>query len=378
VKTTIPLNAPPVSLAFDPAGVLYALESPAFGSNQATLRTILPDGTFGASYPVSGAVEGQFFAGGMIYDGFDPLNPRLLISDNAGNGYLYAFDFSGEPQILLSPVAGIADVAVRGTGEIFVSTAPFGQAGEVFQVDRVTGATTPVLSGLGFGAGLEFDATGDLIVQDVNTDTFAGRLQRLPVTEMPGGLEFGDAAPLIGGMQSGYGLAIDSEGDIFTTGRGGLFEVSGMPLAEVSFDTNGNEFQFAAAIAFGPGSLPFEGFTGPGGGRLAYTADGFIDTFITLLTPAPPGDYNSDGSVDALDYVRWQGLFGSAEAAADGNGDKAVDAADYVIWRKLVLSGGDGGGSAALTSQVPEPTTAAFVTGILIASLLILRHRQFL
>src|SRR5258708_37373953 len=68
VKTTIPFDAPPVGLAFDSGGVLYALEGPSFGSNVATMRTILPNGSFGASFPVVGGDSSNFFAGGMAYD----------------------------------------------------------------------------------------------------------------------------------------------------------------------------------------------------------------------------------------------------------------------------------------------------------------------
>jgi len=49
------------------------------------------------------------------------------------------------------------------------------------------------------------------------------------------------------------------------------------------------------------------------------------------------GDYNSDGAVDAADYVIWRKLYGAnglpAYSAADGNGNQAVDDADYNVWR---------------------------------------------
>ena len=64
VKTTIPLNAPPVGLAFDSGGVLYALEGASFGSNVATMRTILPNGGFGASFSVSRGRFEQLFCRG--------------------------------------------------------------------------------------------------------------------------------------------------------------------------------------------------------------------------------------------------------------------------------------------------------------------------
>jgi hypothetical protein len=360
VKSTIPLEAPPVGLAFDGGGKLYALEGASFGSNRATLRTILADGTFGGSFPVVGDDPSNFFAGSMAYD---PVSDELLVSDNTADGRLYAVSTTGAKQTLASGIAGIAGVAVRSSGEIFVSTAPFGAAGELLQIDRASGSATPVLGGLGYGAGLIFDAAGDLIVQDADTATFRGRLQRLPITETPAGLEFGPPATLLDDMQSSAGVTLDSEGDIFTTGSGGLFSVAGWPLAERAFDTNGNAFQFATAIAFGAGARPFERFSGPDGGRLAYMADfGFAmqDSFITLLAAAQPGDYNGDGSVSEADYSTWQGGFGStSDLAADGNGDGVVDTADYVLWRKSFIA--EAGRSTTPAWPAPEPGAAMLV-----------------
>lgn len=372
VKSTIPLNAPPVGLAFDSGGVLFVLEGAPFGSNEATLRAILPDGTFGNSFAVLGDDPSNFFVGGMTYD---PLSDRLLITDNTADGRLYAVDKTGVRDTLAMGIAGIAGVAVRGSGEIFVSSAPFGSAGEVLHVDRTSGSATPVLGGLGFGAGLAVDLAGNLIVQDASfTPAFdlRGRLQRLPITETPSGLQFGTAAPLIEDLQSSYSLIVDSEGDIFSTGGGGLFQIDGTPLVETSFHPS----QFAAAIAYDPG--PFERFAGPGGGRLAFAAEaafGIEDTFVTLLTPARPGDFNGDGHVDANDYSQWRSAFGTNDLSADGNGDGAVDAADYVIWRKGVAM------PATMLSttpagNVPEPTTVIAALTALTTVLVMRREWQ--
>jgi hypothetical protein len=237
---------------------------------------------------------------------YDPISDRLLVTDNTADGRLYAIAKNGVKQTLTMGIAGIAGVAVRSSGEIFVSTSPFGSPGEVLEVDRLSGAATPVMSGLGFGAGLAFDLSGSLIVQDADATTFRGRLQRLPITETAGEIEFGIPATLLADMQSAAGVAVDSEGDIFTTGSGGLFRVAGAAPAESSFDDNGNPSQFSTALAFDAGADAFEPFMGPDGGRLAYLADfGFAmqDTFVTLLTPAQPGDYNTDGSVDDEDFT---------------------------------------------------------------------------
>lgn len=343
VKSTIPLNAPPVALAFDEDGVLYALEAAI--DNAATLRTFLPDGTASASFTVTGDDPDLFFVGGMAYD---PVGERLLISDNTADGRLYAVSKAGvqAAQPLATGLAGIASVAVRSTGEIFVTTAPFGNPGAVVQVEA-NGETTEVLGGLGFGAGLAFDA-GDLLIQDgyFNSQSVVrGRLRIL-----------GETVPLLEDMQSSYSVIVDSEGDIFTTGSGGLFEVKGTQLAEVSFLSS----QFAAAMAFDPG--PFEKFAGPGGGRLALAADAFgiENKLVTILTPAEPGDYNADGHVTASDYAAWLSAYGSANLSADGNNDEQIDAADYVVWRQHFQPSSENT-SAALATIVPEPMSVMLI-----------------
>jgi hypothetical protein len=372
VKTTIPLAAPPVGLAFDSSGVLYALEGAPFGSNVATMRTILPNGSFGGSFSVVGDDSSNFFAGGMAYD---PLGDRLLITDNTADGRVYAVDKSGAKQTLSTGLAGVAGVAARDSGEIFVTTSPFGSPGEVLEIDRTAGLATSVLGGLGFGAGLAFDAGDNLVIQDADSSTFQGRLQQLPISGPPGGISFGTPVALLSGMQSSAGVVVDGEGGLFTTGSGGLFRVSGSPLAESAFDSNGSASQFATAISFDAGSHSFGRFMGPDGGRLAYMADfGFAsqDSFVTLLTPAEPGDYNGDGLVDANDFAKWRGTFGSTtDASADGNLDGAVDSRDYVIWRKhLPLQGN----SSIVGASVPEPN--AFVLILCLAPVVVIyRHR---
>jgi hypothetical protein len=373
VKTTIPLDAPPVGLAFDSGGVLYALEGASFGSNVATMRTVLPNGSFGASFSVIGDDASNFFVGAMAYD---PIGDRFLITDNTADGRVYAVEKSGAKQTLSTGLAGAAGIAARDSGEIFVTTSPFGSAGEVFEVDRTTGSANSVLGGLGYGAGLVFDLGNNLIVQDADTSTFKGRLQRLPIGGPSGGITFGMPVTIINGMQSSAGVTVDSEGDLFTTGTGGLFQVTGSPLVETGFDSNGSASQFATAIAFDAGSHAFEQFAGPAGGRLAFLADfGFAsqDSFVTMLTPAQPGDYNGDGHVNASDFAIWRSTFGSTTNAwADGNGDGIVDSRDYVIWRKNVTAAG-AGASLNDPGNVPEPSAAAL---LLYASIMTISNRR--
>jgi hypothetical protein len=83
-------------------------------------------------------------------------------------------------------------------------------------------------------------------------------------------------------------------------------------------------------------------------------------SFLVVL----PGDYNSDGIVDAGDYVVWRknsGLTGGATyAKGDGDRDGNVTLADYTIWRSHFGQTASGSGTG-LASAVPEPSSLALV-----------------
>ena len=355
LKYTVPLGASPAGLAFDSSGILYALEAAPFLSNTTQIRVIQPGNTLGTDILVTGNDPDNFFAGGMTYD---PISDGLLITDNTADGRLYLVSKTGVQQTLTTGIPAIADVAVRSTGEIFVSAALGDNVGEVLQVDRVTGNTTPVVTGLDFGAGLAFEASGDLLVLESDATNFTGRLHRLPITEDVAGLQFGSLSLLLAGMQSSFGLAMDSEEDIFATGSGGLFSVDGSPLSEASFDDNGQPFPFATALAFDSGPLPFEPFSDADAGRLAYSSS-FSDSFVTLIRPTPPVDanFNDDANVGQADLQIWQQNFGAAitatNALGDADGDFDVDGSDFLNWQRQF----DAGSLATQVLSVPEPAT---------------------
>ena len=76
-----------------------------------------------------------------------------------------------------------------------------------------------------------------------------------------------------------------------------------------------------------------------------------------------PGDYNSDGNVDAADYVVWRKSLDQAELAlaADGNGDGEVNEEDYAVWRanfgRSLLSGASVAAAATTLPAIPEPSS---------------------
>lgn len=81
-----------------------------------------------------------------------------------------------------------------------------------------------------------------------------------------------------------------------------------------------------------------------------------------VLRRLSPGDFNSDGKVDLLDYTVWRDRMGGNEATSlGGNGDDSgvVDPGDYLLWRSSFESAG----SVALddANQVPEPATGVLL-----------------
>ncbi|RIK82861.1 MAG: hypothetical protein DCC67_06640 [Planctomycetota bacterium] len=365
VAQKLPLEAPAVGLAFDAHGALWVLEEAGFGNNVAHLRPMAPDGSFGAAVEIEGDDPNNFFVGGMAYD---PLADRLLITDNTADGRLYAVA-DGVRQTLATGLSAIAGVAVRSTGEIFVSTALGPGQGGVFQVDRQTGAASPVLGGLDFGAGLAFDNAGDLLVQDAAaTAPYLGRLRRVPISQTPGGLSFGQPTPVIDAASAAAGVLVDSEGDVFVTGRGGVYQLSGEPAMESAFFSDDNPQLFATAITLSPDATPFEPFSGPARRVLAVADYGFAieQPAITLLSPAAPEDFNSSGQVDAGDLAVWSQSFGlspAGPAIGDADGDGIVAGADLLRWQQSY------GASVLLdvspaqppVTAVPEPPFCPFL-----------------
>jgi hypothetical protein len=94
---------------------------------------------------------------------------------------------------------------------------------------------------------------------------------------------------------------------------------------------------------------------------------------VNLSAPAPSGDYNGNGRIDAADYVVWRNSVGQsaspAGSGADGNANGTVDAGDYTFWRTRFGNavGGLSSGNASVAAAVPEPFTISLALGGLAA-----------
>jgi uncharacterized protein YjbI with pentapeptide repeats len=136
---------------------------------------------------------------------------------------------------------------------------------------------------------------------------------------------------------------------------------------------------------------------------------------VTMLaTSGLPGDFNSDGRVDAADYLAWRKGLGTTYSAAtlniwrasfgtktglpgDFNNDGVVNASDYVVWRKGLgttyastdlntwranfgVTLGVGSGAAMFSGKlpsaaVPEPSAVAFMVAAILGLIGFMRRR---
>lgn len=86
--------------------------------------------------------------------------------------------------------------------------------------------------------------------------------------------------------------------------------------------------------------------------------------YRTLPLPGIPGDYNSNGTVDAADYTVWKDSFGDmTNLTADGNGNGVIDAADYTVWKDHF---GENSASRDALQVVPEPTCCCVLSFVIV------------
>jgi hypothetical protein len=91
--------------------------------------------------------------------------------------------------------------------------------------------------------------------------------------------------------------------------------------------------------------------------------NGEVEDYASAVTNGLRGDSNSDGSVDAADYVIWRKTLGSAVASfggADGDGDGVVDEDDHGAWRGnfgRTIGAGSGMVAAALAAVDEFPSS---------------------
>lgn len=285
VQQSTPMGAAVASFTYGSDGALYAI------SPGSEVTRIAADGSRSA-IAVTGAafnfVSGMCLAGNTLY---------VANAVNYGQGALYSVDLSTGAAAKLIDAPAIDKVAVSPAGGVFFTDTTGTdfftgeQHGTVAKVvyDAASGAyqARPLVSDLAFPSGLAFNPAGDLYFLQSNM-SFSGEVYKLTASQLAAGVP--TTPELVAGdLSAGFGLAMDSEGDLFATGGGGLFQLDrnadgGFAGTASLFDAHG----FSTSVAFTPGANAFEPGAGFAGGKLSYIGEYGATDLLTVTTVPEP------------------------------------------------------------------------------------------
>ena len=270
---------------------------------------------------------------------WDSQTNSLLVTDSDNGDYLYQVPVTGTvtagqinvtPTTLLSDpdfstVPYISQVAVRPNGDIFVgdsagSVANGGAGAAIFEINRTTGAATPVVQtsqfvpgGQDFIGGIGFDSLGHVIYQS-GAFNFSGGpptadVSRALLTGSGAGTTAGPPQ-LLNSATGSFDLAVTSGNHVLISGivpqssdggttpyTFGLFEPSLAANAANSLFTfsTSSSADFGESIAYLPGSTDFARYSGAAGGIVAIVLSddsGLVtgspgSNIVELIKPVP-------------------------------------------------------------------------------------------
>jgi Dockerin type I domain len=334
-------------------------------------------------------IPGEFFnnPAGELSDAFNKDEPEAIAVDPAtGDVYVLVYDSGSTPGTTENPGTDFADI--EGDLDLYkintqtvlnhwMSTIEGKDARSVAGVSgptpnvpfgsTVTSSTLQDYVTYGVGPRDEFGQfdprpNGAAIGRQSNTLVLPGAIEKIGQIKRndDGNSSQGFFPYLFDFIDSDTLFMVDDASEFVANGPGNaakdheyriIQRVSTSPNMLTSPDTDGN---------FGDGgfNMPPSGNSGPG--DPTYPTEswrsqraGLVNLDFALGTSA--GDYDNDGEVTNLDYLKWKSTFGSTlELAADGNGDNRIDAADYTVWRNHL------GQVGATPSGHSEPTSTAF------------------
>lgn len=191
-----------------------------------------------------------------------------------------------------------------------------------------------------------------------NPDTGAGGVADVEETLNNTALDYGKPVVLVetGFASRGAAWEPDYEFDVSPTGQQQFLQALVDVVQNVPNDLGRGVFWWY------PEAVPVSGLSVWQDGRYGlFDQNGEILPAVDVfagLNPTLPGDFNSDGLVDAADYTVWR----------DGLGTTYTES-DYDVWKANFGSSSGGSGASSIdSSPVPEPTAA----GLWLASLCLL------
>jgi len=190
-------------------------------------------------------------------------------------------------------------------------------------------------------------------------------------------LHFGDSSTL---LTAGGDIALGATSELHLN-----FDLSALPVLPVLQSGGGVTLAGAAIVTLDelapppaagmviPIASAALGFSGAFGSWQTPVAPGLIwqtqivgDTLSLVAIAASPGDFNSDGQVDAVDYALWRETLGSeTDLAADADGSGQIDSGDYDIWRQNFGAPSPSSAVSGFGPAVPEPGAALLLAAAL-------------
>ena len=250
---------------------------------------------------------------------------------NLTNAYFAGYEFCGEIACGTSPGANLTYANLTGADA----------RGADFYLATLSGANTSnLIQSDGHIAGLELTAGAWLVVRDFENSAGYGVrpiVYQNVAMDTTGTLrlEF-DADPWDSAISFAPGIPV---------ALGGTLELNFSPDVDIAT-------QLGRTIDL----FDWTGVTPTGVFTISspYTWDLsklYITGEVTLAAaPGFPGDFNSNGVVDAADYTVWRDSLGTTYAQAD-----------YDIWRSHFGQTAGGGSAAGANAAVPEPATAVML-----------------
>ncbi len=325
---------------------------------------------------IGGAGDQLMWGDSTLTTGNPDLGSKILgplkfgsVSSNAKTLFVNPIDLN--PAAVASPARTITVTGGAGgdstelSGEISSSTDPVGTPATLTKA----GTGTLILSGANTYAGLTTISAGKLLANNASgSATGTGPITISSGATLGGTGSVGGPITNNGIIAPGAGVGtLSVVGDV-TNGANSswLIELSGTSADKLAVTGNINLSAADSLNITGTGtgtSWIIGTYTGSLTGIFDTVTPGYTVSYtggnITLNAAAGlSGDFNSDGKVDAADYVTWRKNDGTNNALPNDNGlSTPIRAAHYDLWRANFGNSTPGAGSSLDGATVPEPSS---------------------
>ena len=275
--------------------------------------------------------------------GFDYSTPTISLTGGGGSGA--AASATSTPSLTLNSNRGISLTANGGTlnqtaGTSLTIGGPISSTGGGPLTKSGTG--TLVLTGTNTYTGATTVNAGDMIVSGAGASLGTGNVTVLGTTL---------GTSLV--IESGVADAINDNATVNLLG-GGFLSIPDAGFAELGAGVD----ESIGALLLGGVLQPNGTYGATGSGATHIMDEYFSGTGIFSVGPAGlAGDFNSDGQVDAGDYVTWQKNVGTTNALANDNGlGTPIGTPHYDLWRANFGNPPGSGSGLSKSGAVPEPS----------------------